>query len=93
MFVTWISALIIYKYTLCLHILTVTLLLLLYVTSVFLILIHILVLVVYLKLQSVNCASLSPSLFENLELLLLVELSCLRGMCSGTTPARINLIF
>ncbi len=82
-----------YKHTLCLHILTVTFVLLLYVTSVFLILTHILVLVVYLKLQSINFASLSPSLFENLELQLLAELSSLRGMCSGTTPAWMNLMF
>ncbi len=43
-----------------------------------------------LKLQSVNSASLLPSLFENLEC---AELSSLRGLCSGTAPARINLTF
>ncbi len=37
-------------------------------------------LALYLKLQSVGLASLSPSLFENLELQLLAELSCLRGV-------------
>ncbi len=47
----------------------------------------------YLKLQSVSFASLSPSLFENLELQLLAELSCLRGRCSGTAPVRMNLMF
>ncbi len=37
---------------------------------------------VFLKLQSVSFASLSPSLFENLELQLLAELSSLRGVVS-----------
>ncbi len=46
-----------------------------------------------LKLQSVSFASLSPSLFENLELQLFAELSSLRGLCSGTAPARMNLMF
>ncbi len=46
-----------------------------------------------LNLQSVSFASLSPSLFENLELQLLVELSCLHGLCSGTASARMNLMF
>ncbi len=39
-----------------------------------------------LKLQSISFASLSPSLFEYLELQFLVELSRLRGLCSGTAP-------
>ncbi len=34
----------------------------------------------FLKLQSISFASLSPSLFENLELQVLAELSCLRGV-------------
>ncbi len=46
-----------------------------------------------LKLQSISFASLSPSLFENLELQLLAELSSLRGLYSGTAPARMNLMF
>ncbi len=49
-----------------------------------------------LKLQSVTFASLSPSLFENLELQFLAELSSVRGVvirCSGTAPARMNLMF
>ncbi len=46
-----------------------------------------------LKLQSVSFASLSPSLFENLELQLFAELSCLRGLYSGTASARMNLMF
>ncbi len=46
-----------------------------------------------LKLQSVSFASLSPSLFENLELQLCAELYCLCGMSSGTTPAWMNLMF
>ncbi len=46
-----------------------------------------------LKLQSVNFASLLPSLFENLELQLCAELSSLRGLYSGTAPARMNLMF
>ncbi len=33
------------------------------------------------------------SLFENVELQLLAELSSVRGMCSGTAPAQINLMF
>ncbi len=41
-----------------------------------------------LKLQSVSYASLSPSLFENLELQLLAGLSSLRGMCSDTALAQ-----
>ncbi len=49
--------------------------------------------VVHLKLQSVSFVSLSPSLFENLELQLLVELSLLCVLCSGTAPARMNLMF
>ncbi len=36
----------------------------------------------YLKLQSVSFASLSPSLFENLELQLFAELFSLRGVVS-----------
>ncbi len=48
---------------------------------------------IYLKLQSVSFASLSPSLFEILELQLFEELSSLRGVCSGTAPAQMNLIF
>ncbi len=36
----------------------------------------------FLKLQSVSFASLSPSMFENLELQLLAELSSLRGVVS-----------
>ncbi len=50
----------------------------------------------YLKLQSVTFTSLSPSMFENLELQFLAELSSVRGVvirCSGTAPARINLMF
>ncbi len=47
----------------------------------------------YLKLQPISCASLSPPLFENMELQLLAELSCLLGMSSGTAPARMNLMF
>ncbi len=49
-----------------------------------------------LKLQSVTCTSLSPSVFENLELQFLAELSSVRGVvirCSGTAPARMNLMF
>ncbi len=46
-----------------------------------------------LKLQSVSFASLSPSLFENLELQLLAELSSVCGLYSGTAPAQINLMF
>ncbi len=49
-----------------------------------------------LKLQSVSFASLLPSLFENLELQLCAELTSLRGVvirCSGTAPARMNLMF
>ncbi len=34
-----------------------------------------------LKLQSISFASLSPSLFENLELQLFAELSSLHGLC------------
>ncbi len=45
------------------------------------------------KLQSVSSASLSPSLFENLELQLCAELSCLRGLWVGTAPVRMNLMF
>ncbi len=41
----------------------------------------------YLKLQTVSFASLWPSLF------VFAELSLLRGLCSGTVSARINLIF
>ncbi len=48
---------------------------------------------IFLKLQSVSFASLSPSLFEDLELQLLVELSSVCGLCSDTAPARINLMF
>ncbi len=48
---------------------------------------------IYLKLQSLSFASLSPSLFENLELQPCVELSCLRGLWVGTAPARMNLMF
>ncbi len=44
--------------------------------------------VVILKLQSVSFASLSPSMFENLELQLLAEFSCLRGWYSGMAPAQ-----
>ncbi len=49
----------------------------------------------YLKLQSVTFTSLSPSMFENLELQFLVELSSVRGVvrCSGTAPAWMNLMF
>ncbi len=47
----------------------------------------------YLKLQSVSVASLLPSMFESLELQVLVELSSWRGMYSGTAPARMNLMF
>ncbi len=38
-----------------------------------------------LKLKSISIASLSPSLFENLEQQVLAELSCLRGVvrCHG----------
>ncbi len=50
-------------------------------------------LIINLKLQSVSFASLSPSLFENLELQLLAELSLLRGLYSGTAPAWMNLMF
>ncbi len=42
--------------------------------------------------KSVNLASLSPSLFEDLQLQLCAELSSLCGLCSGTAPAQINLI-
>ncbi len=37
-------------------------------------------LLLYLKQQSISFASLSPSMFENLELQLLAELSCLSGV-------------
>ncbi len=47
----------------------------------------------WLKLQSVSFASLSPSLFENLQLQLFAQLSSLRGLCTGTAPARMNLMF
>ncbi len=46
-----------------------------------------------LKLQFVSLASLSPSLFENLELQQYAELSSLCGLYSGTAQARINLMF
>ncbi len=46
-----------------------------------------------LKLQFVSFASLSPSLFENLELQLCAEGSCLCGLCSGMASARMNLMF
>ncbi len=46
-----------------------------------------------LKLQSLSFASLSLSLFENLELQFLAELSSLRRLYSGTAPARMNLMF
>ncbi len=49
-----------------------------------------------LKLQSVTFTSLSPSMFENLELQLLAELSSVHRVvirCSGTAPARMNLMF
>ncbi len=36
---------------------------------------------------------LSLSLFENLDLQLCAELSRLRGLYSGTAPARMNLMF
>ncbi len=48
---------------------------------------------VHLKLQSLSFASLSPSLFETLELQLLVELSSVCGLYSSTDPARMNLMF
>ncbi len=47
----------------------------------------------YLKLQSVCFASLLPSMFESLELQVLVELSSWRGMYCGAAPARMNLMF
>ncbi len=46
-----------------------------------------------LKLQSVSFASLSPSLFENLQLQLFVQISSLRGLCVGMDPAWMNLMF
>ncbi len=46
-----------------------------------------------LKLQSLTLTYLSPSLFENLELQLLAELSSLRGLWVGTASAWINLMF
>ncbi len=46
----------------------------------------------FLKLQSVSFASLSPSMFENLELQLLAELSP-AGVWVGTAAARMNLMF
>ncbi len=46
-----------------------------------------------LKLQFISFASLSPSLFENLELQLCAELSCLCGLFSGMASARMNLMF
>ncbi len=49
--------------------------------------------VLWLKLQSVSFASLSPSLFENLELQLCAELFSLRGLCVGTASERMNLMF
>ncbi len=48
--------------------------------------------VLWLKLQSVSFASLSPSLFNNLELQLCSELFSLRGLSVGTAPARMNLM-
>ncbi len=50
----------------------------------------------FLKLQSVTFTSLSLSMFENLELQFLAELSSVRGVvirCSGTASARMNLMF
>ncbi len=38
-------------------------------------------------------ASLLPSLFEILELQLCVESSSVRGLCSGTAPVLMNLMF
>ncbi len=52
--------------------------------------------VLFLKLQALTFTSLSPSMFENLELQFLAELSSFRGVvirCSGTAPARMNLMF
>ncbi len=49
-----------------------------------------------LKLQSVTFAFLSPSMFENLELQFLAELSSVRGVVirfSGTAPVQMNLMF
>ncbi len=46
-----------------------------------------------LKLQSVSFASLSPSLFKNLELQPCAELSCLCWLYSGTASAWINLFW
>ncbi len=49
---------------------------------------------IYLKLQSVSFASLSPSLFENLELQLFVELSSMRGVVSrhGSSTDEFNVL-
>ncbi len=48
----------------------------------------------YLKQQSVTFASLSPSLFENLELQFLVESSSLRGVVSrhGSSADESNVL-
>ncbi len=49
-----------------------------------------------LKLQSVTFTSLSPSMFENLELQFLAELFSVRGVvirCSSMAPAQTNLMF
>ncbi len=57
-------------------------------------LVHVeLVIACNLKLQSVTFTSLLPSMFENLELQILAELSSVHGVvirCSGTAPARIR---
>ncbi len=42
-----------------------------------------------LKLQSVNVSSLSPSMFEKLELQLFVQLCSLRGLCSGADESNV----
>ncbi len=42
-----------------------------------------------LKLQSVSFASLSLSMFENLELQLFVQLCSLRGLCSGADESNV----
>ncbi len=46
-------------------------------------------LIFFFKLQSVSFASLSPSMFENLELPLFVQLCSLRGLCSGADESNV----